>query len=183
MNRPAPVNYVVGNPLILLGFTGLMFYFGWLAWIGEAHPLAPVIMLAFASASHKANERIREYASWKKRWDSYSDASPSRLRAKHILLMLISFVSFFVIFAAYDDMTSQEQQTTMAVVVALGLMLAGLWFCAWIFLKLKRRPKRAASDAIVSICLPKPSSDPKVIDRAYAALPPHCQAILRCNVH
>lgn len=183
MKRPAPVNYVIGNSLVMVIMTGLTLYFGYLALVGVAQWPAPLMFLVFASVSHKANERIREYASWKKRWDSYNDTGTRPPLWKQPAFGSACVFVGVGIFIWFDAQSAEAQNAAKALALVIGVLAAGIGFAIWITMKFKARPAKAKADPVVSLCLPKPSSDRKVIDRAYAALPPHCQAILRSNTH
>ena len=182
MKPPAPVNYVVGNALVLTIFSGLMLYFVWQASQGLAEWIAPLMFLGFASVSYSARERILAYREWKARWDGYDGVPKTRIPLKLKAIGMLSFVGFFLFVAWFDRLTPSGRGTAMsggALLLAIGLVV-------WVLIKLKQAfgirrssPSNPGREPVVLICLPKPSPDRTVVERAYLALPPHCQAILR----
>lgn len=83
MNRPNPLDYLVGNPISALLIVIATLFVVIAAIGGSATPFAAFCMLALCGWVYAANRRLETYRLWKLEWDAMSgNAKPAKRTRK-----------------------------------------------------------------------------------------------------
>lgn len=178
MNRPSPLKYVIGNPLGLVvaflatadilykcAITGMSWFMG----LGA---------ILWAASALGASQAIRDYNDWKMRWQSYDRAkrtfAPSPVARFALAVSMLGGVAYYL--SLHADIPGYA--------LALAWMEIGVAAAAAIFLMTRlprlfagRRRRPATKQFVARQCLRAPKVRVSLRD-AYAALPPHCHAVL-----
>jgi hypothetical protein len=135
---------------------------------------------ACASWALKANERRKKYLNWQRQWAAMGRTSPAPVRRGTVLkgLTIGTILTVLLVVALQSD------HADIAIVgTTLGLMLltafAGMLIVVGKLLGRLRRKRRTKPRLAVRVVITRPVLAVPRLDQAYAALPPHCQRLLR----
>jgi hypothetical protein len=176
MKAPPPATRVLGHPIL----SGLLLLVGGAVAIaflihGTQGILPAIIVGALLNRVMKAQEQERDYRAWKRAWNAMDPAARASRRAG--LLMARTIIVIAVALYGLAHLADAEIQVALAFIGA-GLLL---WFGVALARRLRRNGERRRTDetAPVRIGLRGPLLPVPSLPQAYAALPDHCQRLLR----
>lgn len=172
MNKPPFQTMLLGHGLVVLpAAAGTVAMMG--VWLqhSDAWWLA-LTMLVLMGRIMKAHEARRDYLQWKRAWDAMDPHGPPSRRWP-MMLGVIAVAIITLIGAGHDQ-------------IGLGLTVGGLIGAALLVVTVPpllkgifgMRRRRARRTSPVRLVVPRWMRQAPTVASSYAALPPHCRAML-----
>ena len=174
MKEPTAFQWLIGNAPVSLIVNLTMIGSIWFWYVGQLNGWLTFAMIAIASVSHRASERVSRYSAWKREWDGTGGRS-FRLPRIPGLKYAAAFAVWLVLAAMALDGADDGGAVAVAVVlfwIATAVMIGAM------LLRLSRGlVSRRHPIGTVAVCVSASATSPSV-SGAVSALPAHCRSLL-----
>jgi len=181
MNRPTIFNYIIGNPVSVIGLWILTAFltYQWYALNGPV--LLPIIAGLGAISASNAAQRIGKYRDWKRDWDAMSGIAPAPagafLRTPAVRLFVGVPLWLLMAYGALTVTNTPGGRVAAGLFWLATLLVVGNWMVQAVRRRSARRPKaRQVKEVIVGQCLRAPMRSP-ALQQAYRELPDYCRPL------
>lgn len=175
MREPTTFQWLIGNAPVSLLVNLTMLASIWFWYVGQLNGWITFAVIAVASVSHRASERVSRYSAWKREWDGTGSRSFRLPRIPGL-----KYATAFAVWLAFAAMALDGADDGGAVAVAVVLFwIATLVMIGAMLLRLGRglSPRGRAGGA-VAVCVSAVIQSPSV-SRATSALPEYCHQLMR----
>lgn len=174
MRAPAATTYLYGNPVVVLGLTGLTAFLGY-AWLAEGASWLPAVALSFVTAgSYRAANRLTTFRRWKAEWDAMGGQTAKPFQIPKVLSYLFAGAVWLVTALATSTMVDEPGAALPVLIFWVGSIIAAV--VGWRKLADRRAAQASKAQPVVHVMLAAPRGGNSVRE-AYNALPEYCAQI------
>lgn len=176
MSRPTPWQSFIGNPFLCLPLMLGALYVGYLWMTGQAPWWVALFALIGASGVANAAQRVRAYSAWKREWDNAAAPRTFRPPSGKAVKLLVGLGCWGCL--AWMSLEVESSPTMDLAVGAFWLATAIIVIAA--IVRAIRGPSisKAGRNVVVGVCL-SAARQSSSVQAATAALPAHCQHLMR----